>query len=200
MNLTIPSYLKNRDWWIEGLFYLVLSALLVVVFFYGTVAIKVYFYGKKLDELNDKIAAYSSPQEKSYEKEVFSYKAKIEDFTAIVASHKISSNVFAFVEDNTLANVWFSSFSMSEISNEMRLTGEAESMEVLSRQFEIFENSKDYVKSISVFNSQMESSGRVVFVLNVFLDPNIFTKYVPAGAKTPITPLTSLPAVSHGNQ
>jgi hypothetical protein len=175
MNLNLANHFKERGLWIDLFWYGVMAATVIVVVCYVILEFKVYFYTNKINQLNDKIAAYSTPEEKAYEKEVFGYKKKIDDFTTLLASHRISSNIFSFIENNTLPNVWFSSFTMTSASNEIRLSGEAETMEALSRQFKIFETSKDYIKGISVLNSQVSSAGRINFILNVTLDPKIFT-------------------------
>ncbi len=160
----------------KGVFwYLALAILITVSVCYGVLTFKVYFYGKKIDEINSSIATYSTPEQKANEKEVFDYKKKIEDYTVLISSHKISSNVLNFIEQSTLENVWFSSFSMAGATTEIRLSGEAESMEVLSQQFKVFENSKKYVKHINVLNSYVGSAGRINFILNITLDSNIFT-------------------------
>ncbi len=175
MNLAMVTYMRSRKWWISVVFYAVMAMLLMTVTCYGVFAFKAYVYDKKISELDDKIASYSTPEEKAAEKEVLDYKKKIDDFASVIASHKISSNIFGFIETATLPNVWFSSFTMSENDNEIRMVGEAENMEALSRQFNVLESNKEYVKDISVLNSQVSQSGRISFVLNVSLNPKIFS-------------------------
>lgn len=174
MPIKVLDNLKNKYAWGDVVFYGVLAAFLAVIFYYGVLAFKVYFYQKKIAELDDKIAAYSTPEEKAHEKRALEYKKKIDDFGAIMDSHKISSNIFAFLEKNTLPNVWFSNFSMAGTSNEIRVSGEAEDMETISRQFKVLETNKEYVKHISVLNSQQGSLGKVSFLLTIALEPKIF--------------------------
>ena len=112
--------------------------------------------------------------QKSYADKVSIYKQKIDDFASIINSHKISSNVFSFIEEKTLPNVWFSSFNMAQGTNEMRVSGEAESLATLSRQVNFFEGSQDYIKGISVLSSQVDETGRVKFLINLLLNPKIF--------------------------
>ncbi len=175
MNNAIANYMRSRKWWIAVVFYAVIAIFLVTLTCYAIFAFKAYVYNKKISELNDKIASYSTPDEKSAEQKVSDYKKKIDDFATIIGNHKISSNIFSFIETTTLPNVWFSSFTLSESDNEIRMVGEAENMEALSKQFNVFESSKDYVQNISVLNSQSSQSGRISFILNVSLNPKIFS-------------------------
>src|SRR3989344_5515805 len=82
--------------------------------------------------------------------------------------------IFTFIEENTLPTVWFSNFSMSESSNDLRLSGESNNMETLSHQISILENNKDYVSNINILNSQVGTGGTIRFVLNASLNPEIF--------------------------
>ncbi len=171
---TLSNNLKNKAVWITVVFYVMVILLIVAATCYGILAFKVYFYHQKISEIRTSISAYGTPEEKAYEKLVFDNKQQVDDFTTIINDHKISSNVFNFIESNTLPSVWFFSFNMSETNNELRLAGEAENMEMLSRQFKIFETSTDYIKNISVLNSQVAPSGRPNFTLSITLNPNIF--------------------------
>ena len=73
-----------------------------------------------------------------------------------------------------MSDIWFSSFNMQGTTNEMKLSGEAKDMETLSRQVEIFEKKQDHIKKIGILDSQINSSGKVVFIIDITLDPKIF--------------------------
>ena len=174
-------------------YYLVLIIATTLAFAYGVLTFKVYFYETKIKEIDGKIAVYSTPQEKAHEKQVFDYKKKIDDFAAIINSHKITTNVFSFIEDYTLPRVWFSSFNMSETTNEVRVAGETENMETLSRQFKALETANEYVKHISVLSSQVDNAGKVSFILNLFLQPSIFAYNEKAFLPASVTPVPTSP-------
>lgn len=168
------SRLKSRFVWTDVIFYSLFAVLITIIASYLIFEYKSHLLRVKIKEVDAKIALYGTEEQKDHEKEVFDYKKQIDNFAAIMSGHKIASNAFAFIEQNTLPNVWFSSFNMSETANEIRLSGEAEHMEALSRQGEVFEKNKEYVREITVLNSQTQTSGRVKFILNISLDPNIF--------------------------
>lgn len=168
--------LKNRSWWAEVFFYFSVVLLSVVVLAYAMFAYKYYLQSQKIDEINKKIAVYGTLQQKAEEKEVFNYKDKIEDFSKILENRRIVSNVFDFMEKNTLPNIRFSVFDMSDSSSEVRLSGEAGSMLAISRQIQVFEENKNFVKRINVLSSQVVEGGKVKFVLNFSLNPEIFSE------------------------
>ena len=159
---------------ITVVFYVFFALLILAIFSYGVFWIKAYMVNQEIAAIDKKIAVYGSADQKSHEQQVFDYKKKIDDFATLLASHKMSSNIFGFIESTAQPNVWFSGFTMSQTTNEIRLAGEAQDMATLSKQFAVFENSKDQVNSITVLNSQVAPSGRVDFVLNISLNPDIF--------------------------
>jgi len=174
MDFSLFQRLKDRFVWTDVIFYSFLAVLITIIASYLIFEYKSHLLRTKIKEVDAKIALYGTEEQKEYEKEVFDYKKQIDNFAAIMGNHKIASNVFVFIEQNTLPNVWFSAFNMSQVTGEIRLSGEAESMEALSRQGQLFEKNKEYVKGITVLNSQAQTTGRVKFILNISLDPKIF--------------------------
>ncbi len=174
MDLSLFQRLKSRFVWTDVIFYCFFAVLITIIASYLMFEYKGYLLRAKIKEVDAKIALYGTEGQKDQEKEVFDYKKRIDNFAELMSNHKIASNVFTFIEQNTLPNVWFSVFNMSQTTSEIRLSGEAENMETLSRQGEVFEKNKDYVKSITVLSSQTQASGKVKFILTASLNPNIF--------------------------
>ena len=175
MDFSLFYQLRNDEFkWSTVIFYVALASLVIVVFCYGVFAVKAYIQDQKIGELDKKILELQTRQNKESEKVVLVYKKKMDAFNAIIDGHKISSNFFAFIEKKTLPEVWFSSLTVSEESNEINLVGEAKNMETLSSQIRIFEESKDYVKGITVLNSQVAEQGKIRFTLNFALESKLF--------------------------
>lgn len=195
MELHLSDKLKSKAWLIDALFYLSAAVLAGVVFAYAIFWMKASLQNKKISEINEKLAVYGSEQQREEEKSVFDYKRKIDDFTGILNRHKLSSNIFSFIEDHTMPNVWFSEFNMSKAIDEMRLSGEAETMEQLSLQFNALERKREYISGITVLNSQIGPSGKIIFLLNLTLTPKIFTYskaplQVPGSSQASLQPIT----------
>lgn len=165
---------QDRSWMINVVFYLMLAGFVLVIFLYGIFYFKVSIVTRATAVIEEKISAYGTEEQKQHEQQVFDYKKKIDDFVVLLGAHKMSSNIFNFLEAKTLPNIVFSDFTMSETRNEIRLLGEADTMATLSQQFTILESATDYIKNISVLNSQIAPSGRIAFVFNISLDPGIF--------------------------
>jgi len=161
--------------WIDVIFYFLYALIIAVVFSYFILMVKVYIDSQAVNELDNRTANHEFSQQKIYEKEILDYQKKIDNYSAIVSRYKISSNILSFIEQTTLSNVWFLSLDMSQLTDEIKLSGQAENMEVLGRQIQVFEKSQDYINHIKVFNSDIEPSGKVRFILNLSLNPKIFS-------------------------
>lgn len=184
MNLRLGflDNIKNKELWGDVAFYIALAVAVCIAVFYGVLAFKVYFYNTKIAEIRDKTAMYSSSEEKANEEIAFNYKKKIDDFATLISNHRISSQVFSFMEDNTLAGVSFLGINMASNSNDIRLSGSAKDMETISRQFRIFETSKEYISNVSVLNTVISPLGTISFTMNFSFDPKIFTYAAPVAA------------------
>lgn len=169
-----PTEISAKEKWLNIAFWVTVVLLVFAAFCYGVFWFKASLLSQALVKVNEQALLYGTQSEKAAEQNVLDTQKKLGDFAAILGNQKIASNVFAFIEKNTLPNVWYSTFNISAVSNELRLSGEADTMATLSQQFKLFEDSKDYVKAISVFNSQISSSGRISFLMNITVTPKIF--------------------------
>jgi|SRR3989344_6384395 len=159
---------------IDYFFYLASILLAATVLSYLIFNFKVQLQNKLIQDIEKKSLSLGAGEGQVYNKKVLDYKKKIDDFAIIINNHKITSNIFSFIEENTMSDIWFSSFNMQGTTNEMKLSGEAKDMETLSRQVEIFEKKQDHIKKIGILDSQINSSGKVVFIIDITLDPKIF--------------------------
>ncbi|HLD70745.1 MAG TPA: hypothetical protein VI937_02595 [Negativicutes bacterium] len=176
-----------KDKWLKVAFWVAVVLLVGAVFCYGMFWLKAHLLNQALAEVDSQALRYGTQAEKDAEKNVLTTQKQINDFAVVLNSQKITSNVFTFIEQKTLPNVWFSNFNLSQSSSELRLSGEAEDMATLSQQFKVFEDSNDHIKNISVFNSQISSTGRVSFLMNITVLPKIFEYMAPAQPAAPPT-------------
>ena len=113
-------------------------------------------------------------QQKKQEREVVAYQKKINDFAALFQNHQFASQVFYFMQQETMPNVWFKSFNMDRENAIVNLPGESDDADAFSRQVAVFEKNK-YVKNINLLNYTIAASSRIAFNLNLALDPKIFS-------------------------
>lgn len=156
------------------LFYFATILLAATVLSYLVFNFKVQLQGKLMRQIETASLSLRSDERQVYNRKILDYKKKIDDFAEILGSHRINSNVFNFIEKNTLKNVWFSNFSVQETANEIMLSGEASDMKTVSNQIEIFEKNKEYVLKVNVLNYHVNATGKVNFSLNISLNSEAF--------------------------
>lgn len=163
----------KRFWWMDVIFYFVISLLIATILCYFIFSIKNGLQKEDIAKETEALQTVGTAQQKVYESEVEIYQKKIGDFSGLLKNHEFTSNVFAFMEAQTMPNIWFKQFGLDEKNNRVQLSGEADNMEDFSRQVAVFEKNK-YVKSIGNLNSSLGASARVQFNLDLVLDQNIF--------------------------
>lgn len=146
----------------------------ILVFLYALTMIKVYLQNQKINEINKQMVNSDIYHQKIDERKIIDYKKKIDAFSSMVGSHRISSNVFNLIEEKTLPKIWFSNFDMLGSVNKVILSGEAQDIETLSRQVQIFEEDRDHIKNAYILDYQIEPSGKIRFIISLSLHSNIF--------------------------
>jgi hypothetical protein len=174
MDFSIIFQLRTkRFWWLDVIFYFVISLLIATVLCYLIFLIKVGMQNKSIKDLEVATEAVGTGQQRENEEEVLFYQKKIADFAGLIKNHQFASSVFSFMEEKTLPSAWFNLFNLNRKDASVGLSGEADDMDVLSRQIAAMEKS-EYVKKIALLNSQINSTGGIKFNLNLNLDPKIF--------------------------
>ncbi len=178
MDFSVIFQLRTKKfWWMDVIFYFVISLLVATVLCYLIFLVKNNFQREDIKKENAALQTVGTDQQKEYEKDVINYKNKINDFTELFKNHEFASNIFAFTQTQTMSNIWFKQFSLDKKNNGVQLSGESEDMDSFSRQVATFENedNKKYVKSIGTLNSSLGGSAKVEFNMNLVLDKNIFS-------------------------
>jgi hypothetical protein len=160
----------------DALFYIGMVLLVVSMLCYIIFSYKITALNQRISGLDQQLLAYGSPQQRVSEKQVFAYKKELDDFSGLINNHRLTSNLFDFLEKKTLPNVWIISMNLAETKNQVNILGEANTMDTLSRQIKILEDSKDYIASIEVLNSQVTKENKARFTLNLTLNSSIFSQ------------------------
>ena len=177
MDFSVIFQLRTKKfWWMDVIFYFVISLFVATVLCYLIFLTKNSFQRQDIQKEDAALQTVGTDQQKGYEKNVIDYRNRITDFAELFKNHKFASNVFAFIQDQTLSNIWFGQFTFDEKNNQANLTGESDDMDAFARQVAILEseNNKKYVKSIGTLNSTLGTSARVGFNISLTLDDNIF--------------------------
>ena len=165
---------ENKLWWVDVVFYFIISSLIATIFCYLIFVAKIYSQKASIKDFDVSLTTVGTDEQKEMEKQIFKDQEKIKDYAPLVEDHRISSNIFTFLEQNTLPSVWFSRFSMGGRDANITLSGEAESVEIFSRQVSVFEES-EYLTKITVLGSTLGEQNKTDFNLVLSLDPKIFT-------------------------
>lgn len=172
----------KKFWWMDVIFYFVISSLIATVLCYLIFLTKNSFQREDIKKEIVALQTVGTDQQKGYEKDVVDYRNKINDFSSLLKNHEFTSNVFAFVGAQTMPNIWFKQFGLDKKNNEAQLSGESDDMDAFSRQVATFEKNK-YVKNIGILNSALGDSARIEFNINLALDRNILS-YLPSILET----------------
>lgn len=175
MDFGIIYQLKiKKFWWLDAILYGVSALLLAAVLCFAIFSVKISLQEKKISELDGKIADTGTSEQKETEKIVFEYQKKIDDFALLFVDHKLPTNIFKMLERDTLPNVWMSSFLTSAEQANLAISGEAENLNALSRQIDIFETNK-FIKNIDSLSTSPNETGRIKFDVKFTLDKDIFS-------------------------
>ncbi|MCX6719851.1 MAG: hypothetical protein NTV36_01975 [Candidatus Staskawiczbacteria bacterium] len=164
----------KKFWWMDVIFYFAISLLVAMVLCYLIFLLKNSWQLADIKKETVSLESVGTDQQKENEKNVIYYQKKILDFAGVFKNHEFSSNAFAFMEAETMPNVWFKQFSMDEKAGTMQLSGESDNMDALSRQVASLEGNK-YVKNIGNLSSSLGTSARIDFSMSLTLDQSIFS-------------------------
>lgn len=196
MDFSVIFQLRTKKfWWMDVIFYFVISLLVATVFCYLIFLVKDGMVRKQIVNEAAAMETVGTVQQKQHETEVLSYQKKISDFVGLLKNHEFASNSFAFMQAQTMPNIWFNQFNLDEKNNAIQLSGESDDMDAFSRQLLTLETNK-YVKSIGTINSSLGESARTEFNMDLVLDQSIFN-YISVAS---IAPTATLPNTNQTNQ
>ncbi|MGA2418061.1 MAG: DUF5018 domain-containing protein [Candidatus Staskawiczbacteria bacterium] len=174
MDFSVIFQLRQKKfWWMDVIFYFAVSLLVATVLCYLIFLTKNSFQRQDIQKETVALHTVGTDQQKAQEKDVINYRNKINDFTALFQNHEFASNAFAFMQTQTMPNIWFKQFTLDEKNSVVQLSGEADNMDAFSRQVATFEKNQ-YVKSVGTLNSSLGQSTKIEFNIDLALDQNIF--------------------------
>lgn len=174
---TIFQLRDKKIWWLDVIFYFVMSLLVATIFCYLVFIAKNIIQRNQIKDIEVDLQTVGTQDQLDQEKEVLLYKQKINSFTELMKNHEFASNVFAFLEGQTQPSVWFTNFSLDEKNAKVQLSGVSQDMDTFSRQTFSFETN-EYVKDLGTINSSLGDEGEVNFNFSLSLDNKIFSYLV----------------------
>lgn len=175
---------ENKLWWVDVVFYFIISSLIATILCYLIFAVKINSQKAGIKNFEVSLATVGTDEQKEMEKQIFEEQKKINDYIPLIKDHRVSSNILSFLEQTALPTVWFSRFNMGGNDADIILSGEAETVEVFSRQISVFEES-EYLTKITVLGSTIGEQNRIDFNLVLSLDPKILSFVAEAETTLP---------------
>ena len=195
MDFSVIFQLRTKKfWWMDVIFYFVISLLIATVFCWLIFLFKNNIQRKDMQDAENALNTVGTKNQQAHESEVVNYQKKIGDFSSLLNNHEFASNAFAFMQSQTMPNVWFKQFSLDQKNAGIQLSGESDGIDAFSGQVAVFEKSK-YVKNIGTLNSSLGESARIEFNINLLLDKNIFN-YLAVAPPSPTPSPTPTPSPS----
>lgn len=134
------------------------------------------YFVDKFSELDKEIARIEGEAKK-----VLVFKKKLSLVNSLLGQHIYWTNFFKFLEENTLADVYYSGF-LGDNKGKYNLTANGKDFSIIQAQVERFLSS-EYVSSVSVDQAGISAAekkkasvaGEIAFGLKLVIDPAIFT-------------------------
>lgn len=174
----ILQFREKKFWWVDAIFYLSASFFIAAIFCYVAFSFRTAMLKSEIESQVKLLETVGTTKQKEYEKEILGYQKKINSFKSFLKNLKFASSAFTFMEDQTMPYIWFKNFSFNAQSNTITLSGEAEDMEIVSRQINKFEKN-EYVKSIGQLNFSIGQSAKTQFNVSLVMDPKWFSYKAP---------------------
>jgi hypothetical protein len=157
----------------DVIFYFTVSLLIATILCYLIFLVKNNIQKNDIIKITEALQTVGTDAQKAQEKEVINYQRKINDFAQLLKNHTFSSHAFAFMQKETMPNIWFNQFGFNSKDSQVQLSGEADSLDALSRQVAGFEKN-EYVKNLGSLTASLGESARMQFSFALTLDSNIF--------------------------
>lgn len=162
--------------WRLLVFSLVLFGLSVSVYFGLKFGYSSYLKAET-ESIDNKIDNLAKEVSQEDQQNFVNFYSQLINLKRVLDQHEFSSNLFGFLERNTIQTVYYNDASFSSDNRTMLLKGEAESSEVLVQQLNVFEKTPELEKVIldqMVFDSAKRNVGfsvALIFRQNFFSQP-----------------------------
>ncbi len=165
-----PAFLMNI------FFFLGITLLVLSIAGYGYLQYSIRNTSQHLKNLGQEILDKRTPEVENLEREILSWRPKIEDYNLIFTSHKAPTNLFEFLEKVTHPNIWWVDFDLdlTSSSNNLKLKGVSKDFTSLQQQLIVF-GQETSIKQITLNQLSLAKGGGAEFDLVLSVDPNVFS-------------------------
>lgn len=152
------------------LFYSSLLFLIISILAYIVFTVLNNKLSNQIQNVKASIAQTNNKAEIQLEQKAKDYEEKLKSFSFILDKHIYPSKSFSIIENDTLPNVYFTTFDLNSSDLSISLDGATDDFRSLGRQILIFQKDP-LIKSVSLTSISVASLGMVNFGLNILLQP-----------------------------
>lgn len=158
--------LVNKSLIDDILFIVATIATSAVVIATGGILWYTYYLNNNTELLKQEVARLEEDLRPELINQLLNLDKKMSGLRILLDNHIITSNVFKLLEENTLTQVHFSSFSYFADARKIDLSGEAATYSTLSQQVRLFE-ALPQVERVDFGGLSKTSAGRITFKMGI---------------------------------
>lgn len=169
----IPKEAPKPSKGLNILFYFVIFLLIFAIGGYFALNNFLQKADKELASLKLNITEVMTPEKIALEKEILSFKDKIDMFSYLIEQHLESSKVFGIIQKVTHPKVWFSNFDFNSRQKTLKVSGKTQNFESLGQQLIILEN-EETIDNVDLETISISKEGGIEFNLSLSFKPDAF--------------------------
>ncbi|KKU91674.1 MAG: hypothetical protein UY23_C0001G0280 [Candidatus Jorgensenbacteria bacterium GW2011_GWA1_48_11] len=127
------------------------------------------------DNLDKQIDQLTSQVNQTDQQNFINFYSQLINLRTVLGNHGFSSNVFGFLEKNTIGSIYYTEADFSREGNDLNLAGEAASVDALVQQMNIFDKSPA-LASVNLNQLNFESRGTVGFSVHLVFNEDFTSK------------------------
>jgi len=130
---------------------------------------------KQVADLDNQIKTYSQQIPPEEQTKLVSFYSQIANLQSILASHVISSQLFDWLEKNTVPTIYYSKLDLLSSSNQLNLSGYSKTVDDFSRQMILFQNDP-LIERIAINSVTAGANNLWQFDITLFLKKNALSQ------------------------
>ncbi len=171
----IPKKEIEKKPWLDWVFYFCLILLIISVLSYFVLEYSLKGAEAESKDLENKIFEQQNEENNQLKEKLILNQKKIDDFSVVLKEHKLTSQVFTFIQNSTHPEVSFMDFSFNSTNSSLILSGQASNFKTLGEQLLILQRQEN-IQNIELSNISLMEEGNIDFNLDIVLNPKIFVK------------------------
>lgn len=159
--------------WRIMLFAIVIFGLSIFVYFGLHFGYRSYLTSQK-EQLEQKTAALANQVSAAEQEKLINFYSQLTNLKNVLATHLFNTNIFDFLEKNTLPSIFFDEANFTASDNSLSLKGQAPSLRNLVNQMAVFDGAPELSKV--VLNQTSFDKGSTVFAITINFKSDFFSK------------------------